>query len=183
MRLRRAAAGLLLIQVACSPWVLINPENTHFKEDGFEVSLPEGWVRPMFEHDDVILTRDGLPLEQIMVRQRPHKKAFPLLKKPASDKLLPSELAELQIAETKRGGEIESNLLVLENDPVTIAGREGFRLRLRFVTPKGLPVEQLLYGVCDAKYYYLLGLQAPELYYFDRYRGEFEKMVASFKFA
>jgi photosystem II reaction center protein PsbP len=175
------AGGLLLMLAACSPWVLIDPENARLKEHDYEVSLPEGWVRPMFQHDEVVLTRDGLPLEQIMVRQRPNKKAFPRLKKPASDKLLPSELAELQIAETKREGELMANLEVLENEPATVAGKQGFRVRLRFVTERALPIEQLLYGVCDEKYYYLLGLQAPEFYYFEKHRAEFEKMVASFK--
>jgi hypothetical protein len=175
------AAGLLLVLAACSPWVLIDPENARLKDHGFEISLPEGWVRPMFERDEVILTRDGLLLEQIMVRQRTNKKAFPRLKKPASDKLLPSELAELQIAETKREGDLMANLEVLENEPATIAGKQGFRVRLRFVTERALPMEQLLYGVCDEKNYYLLGLQAPEYYYFDQHRAEFEKMVASFK--
>lgn len=176
-----AAAGLLLILAACSPWVLIGPENIQLKEHDYEVSLPEGWVRPMFEHDQIILTRDGLLLEQIMLQQRPNKKAFPKIKRPASDKLLPSELAELQIAETKRENELMANLEVLENEPATIGGKQGFRVRLRFVTERALPMEQLLYGVCDDKNYYLLGLQAPEYYYFDQHRAEFEKMVASFK--
>ena len=175
--------ALLLAASGCASWEVIGPENTRLKEDGFEVDLPAGWVRAMFERDQIILTHEGLPLQQIMVRSRPNKKAFPKLKKPADDKLLPSELAEMQVAETKRTGQVESNLEVLENEPATIAGRLGFKVRLRFVTPRGLPMEQLLYGFCDDKHYYLLGLQAPGLYYFDAHRGEFERMVASFKLA
>lgn len=168
---------------ACASWEAIEPGNADLKEDGFEITLPTGWVRVMYETQEVILTREGVMLQQIALKSVPHAKAFPRLKKPAGEKLLPSELAELQIAETKRSSQVESNLEVIENEPVQIGGRTGFRVRLRFVTPRGIPFEQLLYGVCDEKNFYLLGLQAPGFYYFDAHRGEFERMVASFRFA
>ncbi|HEX6829516.1 MAG TPA: hypothetical protein VF104_11130 [Burkholderiales bacterium] len=182
----RRAALVLALAVAlagCPSWVAIGPENASLKENGYEITLPAGWVRMMDETQEVILTREGVMLEQIAVKSVPHKKAFPRLKKPADEKLLPSELAELQIAETKRSSQVESNLDVIQNEPAQIGGRTGFRVRLRFLTPKGIPFEQLLYGVCDQKNYYLLGLQAPGFYYFDAHRADFERMVTSFRFA
>jgi hypothetical protein len=179
--MRRAFLMLALGLAGCASWEAIGPENALLREKGYQVTLPAGWVRVLDETREVILTREGVMLQQIALRSVPHKKAFPRLKKPAGDKLLPSELAELQIAETKRGSQVESNLEVMENGPALIGGRTGFRLRLRFVTPKGIPFEQLLYGVCDGKNYYLLGLQAAGFYYFEAHREEFERMVASFR--
>lgn len=182
----RRAALLIVLAAAlagCASWEAIESGNANLKEDGYEITLPSGWVRVMYETQEVILTREGVMLQQIAVKSVPHKKAFPRLKKAAGEKLLPSELAELQIAETKRSSQVESNLEVMENEPAQIGGRTGFRVRLRFVTPRGLPFEQLLYGVCDGKNYYLMGLQAPGFYYFDAHREEFERMVATFRFA
>lgn len=182
----RRAALLIVLAAAlagCASWEAIESGNAKLKEDGYEITLPSGWVRVMYETQEVILTREGVMLQQIAVKSVPHNKAFPRLKKAAGEKLLPSELAELQIAETKRSSQVESNLEVMENEPAQIGGRTGFRVRLRFVTPRGLPFEQLLYGVCDGTNYYLMGLQAPGFYYFDAHREEFERMVATFRFA
>jgi hypothetical protein len=176
-------AVLALVLAGCASWEAIGPDNATLRENGYQLTLPTGWVRVMYETQEVILTKEGVMLQQIAVKSVPHKKAFPRLKKPAGDKLLPSELAELQIAETKRGSQVESNLEVVENEPAQLGGRTGFRVRLRFVTPNGIPFEQLLYGVCDDKNYYLLGLQAAGFYYFDAHREEFERMVATFRFA
>lgn len=183
--MRRAAAVLALAAAlsGCASWEAIGPDNANLREKGYEITLPTGWVRVMYETKEVILTRDGVMLQQIALKSVPLAKAFPRLKKPAGEKLLPSELAELQVAETKRGSQVESNLEVLENDPWQAGGRTGFRVRLRFVTPKGIPFEQLLYGVCDDRNYYLLGLQAAGFYYFDAHRGDFERMVATFRFS
>jgi len=182
--MKRAALTLVLVALSgCASWEAIGPDNASLEEKGYRITLPTGWVRVMYETKEVILTRDGVMLEQIALSSVPHAKAFPRLKKPAGDKLLPSELAELQIAETKRGSQVESNLEVIENGPAQLGGKTGFRVRLRFVTPKGIPFEQLLYGVCDEKNYYLLGLQAAGFYYFDANREDFDRMVATFRFA
>jgi hypothetical protein len=183
--MKRAAAAIALAAAlaGCASWEAIEPGDANLREDGYEVTLPTGWVRVMYETQEVILTREGVMLQQIALKSVPHGKAFPRLKKAAGDQLLPSELAELQIAETKRSSQVESNLEVLENAPWETGGRTGFRVRLRFVTPRGIPFEQLLYGVCDGKNYYLMGLQAPGFYYFDAHREEFERMVATFRFA
>lgn len=183
--MRRIAIVIAIMAglAGCASWEAIEPDNADLKESGYEIVLPTGWVRVMYETQEVILTREGVMLQQIALKSVPHDKAFPRLKKAAGEKLLPSELAELQIAETKRSSQVESNLEVLENEPWQIGGRTGFRVRLRFVTPRGIPFEQLLFGVCDGNNYYLMGLQAPGFYYFDAHRAEFERMVATFRFA
>jgi hypothetical protein len=70
---------------------------------------------------------------------------------------------------------------VLENAPAELSGKLGYKLHVRFKTSRGLPYEQLIYGLCDKQTYYAMGFAAPSLYYFDRHKAEFEQMVASFK--
>ena len=114
-----------------------------------------------------------------MIMRADAKDAFPKIKKQADDKLLASELAELQIAELKSSG--ASNLTVVENLPARIGGRIGFRLRIRFLNDDGLAFDQVWCGVLDKGHYYLISFHAPELYYFDKYLPDFDRTLASFK--
>ena len=118
-----------------------------------------------------------------MITRSAAKDAFPKIKKPASDRLLASELAELQIAELKASGSHLANLTVLENLPQMVGGRIGFRLRVRFLNDDGLAFDQVWCGVLDKGYYYLISFHAPELYYFDKYLPDFDRSLASFKLA
>jgi hypothetical protein len=59
------------------------------------VTLPVGWVMEETSDDALRLSRDGYLLEYVEISHRQHAKAFPKLKKSASDAMLPSELAEL----------------------------------------------------------------------------------------
>jgi len=170
-----------LALAGCASWVVIQAETPPYEDETYQIQLPPGWVRAMFEQEAVALTRDGHHLELIFVQRTPHAKAFKRIKKPASGDLLPSELAELALSEQKAADPALSTLVILSNQPAMLGGRLGFRLHLRFTTPKGLPMEQLLYGVCDAKYYYSMGFQAPSFHYFPTYQPDFERMVRSFK--
>jgi hypothetical protein len=127
------------------------------------------------------VTRDGFGLQRIMITRTEAKDAFPKIKKQADDKLLASELVELQIAELKAGGSQLANLSVLENVPARIGGRVGFRLRIRFLNDDGLAFDQVWCGVLDKGHYYLISFHAPELYDFDKYLPDFDRAVASFK--
>lgn len=170
-----------LALAGCSSWEVIQAQSPPYEDETFRIQLPPGWVRALFEQEAVALTRDGHYLELIYVQRKPHAKAFKRIKKQASAELLPSELAELALSEQKAADPALATTVVLSNQPAMLGERLGFRLHLRFTTPKGLPMEQLLYGVCDAKYYYAMGFQAPSFHYFPTYEPDFERMVRSFK--
>jgi hypothetical protein len=138
-------------------------------------------VRFRAERKTLILTKEGYTLQQIVIIRKASKEAFPKTKKEANEKLLPSELAEIQLAELKSANELAGNLEVLENAPANLNGKIGYRLHVRFRNSRGLPYEQLIYGFCDKETYYAMGFAAPSLYYFDHHKAEFEQMVASFK--
>ena len=171
-----ASAALL---GGCATYELTGAGRTAMTDQGYSVELPQNWVRLSNDSKRVIVTRDGFGLQRIMITRAEAKDAFPKIKKQADDKLLASELAELQIAELKSGG--ASNLTVVENLPAQIGGRIGFRLRIRFLNDDGLAFDQVWCGVLDKGHYYLVSFHAPELYYFDKYLPDFDRALASFK--
>lgn len=173
-----ASAALL---GGCATYELTGSGPTSAQDKSYSVTLPQNWVRLSSDSKRVIVTRDGFGLQRIMITRAEAKDAFPKIKKPAGDKLLASELAELQIAELKSSGSQLANLTVLENLPARVGDRTGFRLRIRFQNDDGLAFDQVWCGVLDKGHYYLISFHAPELYYFDKYLPDFDLTLASFK--
>lgn len=175
------AAALLL--PACSQFDVIRAGAPPHRgpDDAYTAELPAGWVAAHGKSAMLWMTRDGPLLEQMVIFQRPHAKAFPLTKQKAGKTLLPHELAELQAAEFKRESETLATATVEDLSPVLVSGRPGYRLQLAWINDEGLPMARLAYGVQDEAHYYLLGFEAPALYYFDKHKGAFEAMVASFR--
>ena len=173
-----ASAALL---GGCATYELTGAGRTAMTDLGYSVELPQNWVRLSSDSKRVVVTRDGFGLQRIMITRADAKDAFPKIKKQADDKLLASELAELQIAELKAGGGQLANLTVVENLPAKVGGMTGFRLRIRFLNDDGLAFDQVWCGVLDKDRYYLISFHAPELYYFDKYLPDFDRTLASFK--
>ncbi len=162
-------------------WVRIDSADTQYRGAHYHVSLPAGWVR--FEKDDtVLLSRDGPDLQRILIEYRAHDKGFENLKRTSSPGMLPSELADLTIAEIRATAEQKlPSLEVLSNAPVEIGGQTGFALHLRFKTEEGLRMELLIRGFVDERGFYLLTYRAPTLHYFERDRPVFESVATSFR--
>ena len=150
-------------------------------DKSFVVTLPVGWVTEQTAEDALLLSRDGFLLEYVEIAHRALAKAFPKLKKSASEAMLPSELAELQIAELKASGELLANLTVVDNEPVRLSGVDGFRVRVQYNSKRGLPFDLVVWGVADQSGYSMIKYTAPSLYYFDHYLPDVEGMVASFR--
>ncbi len=146
----------------------------------FKVTLPANWVRyNQAQRDVIIITRDGLRVQQIMAAYAPHDKAFDKIKKISAETMLPAELAELQIAEMKALGNL-SNLEVLENTPTQLGGLPAFHVLTQFKNNDGLVLKIEMVGAVNAKGYYLMQYQAPDLHFFLRDRAAFQNIAASF---
>jgi hypothetical protein len=146
----------------------------------FKVTLPADWVRyNQAQRDVIVVTRDGLRVQQIMAAHAPHDKAFDKIKKKSAETMLPAELAELQIAEMKALGNL-SNLEVLENAPAKLGAMPAFHALTQFKNNDGLAINIEMLGAVNAKGYYLLQYQAPALHFFERDRAAFRNVVESF---
>lgn len=159
------------------------PVDGRYVADHFTVALPAGWLRRPLSGSAVVASRDGFLLQSIVVERRAIDKAFPLSKKAARPDALSTELAEQEIAELKAGGSQLAALEVLENDPATLGGTEGFRLMYRHRTSRGLVVQHVVHGCATPNGYYRTEYLAPALHYFAPTLPDYESTVASLTFS
>jgi hypothetical protein len=171
---------LALIAGCATTWTRIDDSNRSYQGEHYSVTLPSGWMR-LESSGNLLLSKDGIDLQRIIIEYHTHDKAFEKLKKTSSASMLPSELAELTLAELEASQKDGlPSLKVISNSPVGIAGHDGFQLHLSFKTDEGLRIQMLMQGFADSDGYYLLTYRAPTLYYFERDRGVFESVSASF---
>ena len=167
---------------ACIPGpARVDSARTQGPDKAYSVDLPVGWIKQYTMENNLMASRDGFLLQSVAIVRRPLKDAFQRTKKDAADSMLPSELAELEIAEIKARDELTEALTVLENEPASVNGKEGFRVRVAYHNPRGLEIHEEVYGVVGQSRLYLLVYRAPRLYYFPKYYPDFQKTVESFK--
>jgi hypothetical protein len=182
--MKNTAASLAwFLLTACAPMGWQHYEQATEVEHAsktFKAQLPSGWVRfNAAARDVIVVTRDGLRVQQILLAHAPHDKAFDKIKKKSAETMLPAELAELQIAEMKALGNL-ANLEVLENAPAKLGGLPAFRALTQHKNADGLPIKIEMIGAVNAKGYYLLQYQAPGLHFFERDHAVFEHVIESF---
>jgi hypothetical protein len=178
--MRKSFIVLLAVVLAgCAAWARVEKAETDGPDKAFTVNLPVGWVKRTMPANEIFVTRDGPGLESIVITRQELDKAFPKTKQKSAEGMLPSELAELQVAEMKSQGESMAAMDVLENTPASVAGQPAYRIKVQFRNDRGLRFEKDVIGLVYKGYYYTLAFQAPALYYADRYRGEFEQVTAS----
>ena len=184
-----------VLATACNPaWTLVGSTNSRVQLNDIAFSLPEQWVL-YNDHDNsytsinngnrtdnsvrrVVLSRNGLNLDYIDIIEFSAVSAFPSIERPARKDLLPSELAELFIAEQKITLGIDQ-VEVMHSQPVVIEGRDGFMVQLQFKNRAGLELQQKTYGFATTGHYYAFNFRAPSLHYFDNSVSEFERLIAS----
>jgi len=171
---------LLAILAGCSVWQRVDRAHTEAPDHSYSVELPLGWMRFAPDSDGIDLTRDGFGLNRIEINRRALDKAFPYLKKGADPAMLPSELAEMQIAEAK-SAERELLITVKDNAPALLDGKAAYRLHLMHKNDRGLAFDRVIYGLVTSKGYFTLSFTAPALHYSARDLPAFEKAVDSFK--
>ena len=172
----------VVLLVGCATgWGRVDDSGRYYKGKYYNATLPLGWMR-MQSGETLTLSRDGIDLQRIVIEYRPHDKAFEGIEKSSSESMLPSELAELTIAELKASqDEGWPSLEVLVNEPVKITGHTGYGLHLRFKTDEGLRIDVLLRGFVDEDGLYLVMYRAPTLHYFERDRTVYESIAGSLK--
>jgi hypothetical protein len=181
----RLRTGTLLAALACcaltlsacrSTWTRTPEGGANLTRGDYTARIPGGWMRHSGRGSlDDTITLDGTDIHSITFALQSLDQAFPILEREATPDLLPSELAELTVAELKAGG--FDNLEVVSEGPAIVAGQESFRLHLRHRQPTGLRVDHLIYGFATDSGAYRLVFSAPTLYFFERDRPVFEELV------
>jgi hypothetical protein len=180
---RMIAASAALLATACTYWAPVDSGNTLWRDadQRYTVELPAGWLRLKGLPETLMLSRDGLALQQIVIFTRELDKAFPRAKQKSAKGLLAHELGARQLGEFHQEGEVLAAARVAEVSPATVGGRPGYRLYMEWTGEDGVPMVRVAHGTADAKHYYMIGFEAPRLHYDARYRPAFEAMVASFR--
>ncbi|MDE2433322.1 MAG: hypothetical protein KGN37_10795 [Burkholderiales bacterium] len=201
--------GVLLVAsvalAACSPsWQNLRKEET-FKGPtrAYTAVLPEGWKRAPTDSDVLLITRDGLFLQQISVVKYSLDEAF-ADKKISSDtppqelallqykKLRDEEqdLAQVQKAETKgvlalfpvsHAKPLPGTTERVAIKPFKLDGHDAFLLETRSYNSWGLEYQSEAIGVVHEGDYWLIRYLAPKLYYAHRDQVTFDRFLAQFK--
>lgn len=178
---RLALLWACCLAAACTPmWTRIDQAEVHGQRDAFTVAAPVGWVHLSGYSERLFITRDGAPVQFISVALLTPDKAFPHTKKAPPADALPSDLADLILAEL-RADPLLANATVLENVPARVAGSSGFRLHLEFRNSRGARFDRLMYGCQQGNQLLLFSYQALHTYFYERDLGDFEKLVASYR--
>jgi hypothetical protein len=163
----------------------------------FSTELPVGWVRAFDDDNVIVATQDGAGIQLISAVRTRYKDAFKKLETKKQKKanqrklpkdrkfvlqagMLPTEVAELVIADIQSGNEF-SHVRVISNEAAVIDGNPGFRIHFKYKNAKGLQFDHIIGGFIDDKNLYRLVYRAPSKIYFDRDLDEFEKALSSFK--
>ncbi|MDH3934775.1 MAG: hypothetical protein OEU62_06375 [Gammaproteobacteria bacterium] len=172
---------LILLTGCATSWIKVDDASRRYQADHYSATLPTGWL--LFDSkDSIVLSKDGVLLQYISIQFRLHEKAFEKIEKDSSSTMLPSELAELTIAEFKASQDDGlPSMEILHNAPVNLAGHTGFDIHLRYKTDEGLRVDTLLRGIVDENGFYLIKYSAPTLHYFERDRQTYNAVAESLR--
>lgn len=180
LRLSTVCLALLLSGCVTATWTRVEQSQMTGPDRAFTIEAPAGWVHAAYLKNQVFLTRDGPAVQFIRVMRTPHAEAFAVVNKDSAPDMLPSELAELVVAELKAGTS-RIGLEVVESVPRQVAGHPGFRLHLRFRDERGLRYEIAVCGFAADEGFFTVLYHAPTLHYFRRDLPEFERVVASLR--
>lgn len=149
---------------------------------GFEVDLPDGWMRRNREIEQLLLTRDGTPLQRIVAGAVEFGKppGIGSGKRPVTAGMSALEIAEVVVDDIAAAS--PSELRILENSPAALGGRPGFRVLAAWRDERGLPQRLALQGATAADRLYLVFLIAPERVYYPRDLPTFDAFVRGFRF-
>ncbi len=169
----------IFILFGCATWTMVGGKYT-MSSKNFEIELPEGWRKYNLNPKALLITRDGLPLQQISIARMAIDQELAYTKKKFSKGMLAQEAA----------GIVEDNILsnsniinkkIIENTPAMIGDNAGFKIIYIYQTTEGLTKKGINYGFLLDDWYYYLVYEAPAQYYFDKDLPTFEKVHKSFK--
>lgn len=187
---------ILLVMTGCVPqgWVMTTSSNKTVVGTHIKVTFPNGWMQTKLPIEGLVrnkkkkiipmetlsASRDGAGIQYIVAIKRISKFAFPSLEKHSSRNMLPSEAADLYVADLRKQIGLE-RLRVIKNTPAVVGRKRGFHIVSRYRNEDGLREMIDTYGFVDKTGIYLITYRGPYLYYYKRDRLAFRRSVRSFR--
>ena len=202
----RNAAFLFLAGILFSSGCMVRPYTSaprDFQSPGgdFSVQLPHNWwqYNTSLDHqplalavvaqvnerreylvDAIRITKDGFTLQQIAIGRISSGAELPHTRRKFTAAMLPQEAAEVMFDNFRSNGKIFRPTLET-SEPVSLAGRPGFKLRYAYETRDELKIQAVYYGVLSGPWLYYLLYEAPAQFYFARDLAEFEGVRQSLR--
>ncbi len=169
---------IVMVLAGCATWIRTGGP---FSAPAQNVSadLPDGWMR-MNTDEFLIITRDGVLLQNILVEKIHVEDSLQNTKKKFRQGMLPQELAEV-IIDNASSNQKMLDLKVETNKPAMVGGQSGFKLVYTYKDENGLKYKTLYYGFMPDEFFYGIHYDAPQRHYYNRDLEAFEKVVASLK--
>lgn len=194
--MRRMLAGLLVAvglsgaAARAETWGAVAADAPYLARScGARLQFPPGWSTHSTPGESGLLaTRDGEMLQQIYLKFRTHARAFRKSKLQSSPTLMPQELAERFVAETRArydATKIVEQLEVLRNEPDELDRRPAFRLEIGYrlkVDEDTVRYREIIVATALDDGLCIVGFAAPVIHYFARDLATFETSLRSFSF-
>lgn len=150
----------------------------------FSVELPDKWrafnISEYALTQDLLISKDGLYLQYILINRRNVEKPFENTKKEIKKGMLPEEISEV-ILDDIGSDQTVLNLEIIENVPVMISGIPGFKAVFTYKNADGLKLKSIYYGFLHEEQFYTIRYNAALRHYFKKDLETFEQILKSFK--
>ena len=171
--------SLMLLFGGCATWVAVGGKHSQSSQN-FEVELPDGWRKFNMAQDKVLITRDGLALQQIQIMRRSVDTEFPFTKKKLTKEMLPQEISEVLMDNIRSNPNI-ANQQFISDTPAQVGGQPGLKLVYTFQTKGGLTKKGIIYCILLDNWCYEILYEAPERHYFTKDLPAFNQVKESFR--
>lgn len=172
---------LVIVLSGCTTtWKKSDSKEFIDKSSNFAAYLPEGWMY-FPAPKNFGMTKDGIFLDNIFVDMIKFNKELSSTKKRFQSNMLVDELAEVDIDNYRSNGQV-THFEVLDNQVVTLDGKDTYRFVFRYQTPQGLKSKGIVYGTVHNDMLYRIVYIAAEQHYFALYEKVFESFIQSFRF-
>jgi hypothetical protein len=176
--MKRALLMILFFVIGCAPWMQVGGLYTS-KSHNFSAELPQGWMR-LNTKEYMLITRDGVILQNIVIERRPIDEEFEYTKRKLSKGILPQEAAGVIIDNINSSQEV-LNFEVVENSPAKINESSGFKVVYTYKNKDGLRLKNIYYGFVDGEWFYSIRYAAALRHYFETDLESFEELFKSFR--
>jgi|GEM_PF-2764842 len=179
MSIRSIILALAVLALSgCAGWTRLDAGPlTHA---GVTIVAPTDWVHLNAKKEGILITRDGAMIQSIQADFIEGEKIFPKTKQVFSKGIPPQDLAQRVVGEMRQMPGM-SGLEVKQVDPVTVAGRPGFRALTEWKNERGATYQRVIAGAEVDGGLFVVQYQALRRYFFARDLGEFERILQSAK--
>lgn len=172
-----ALSTATLLLSGCQVW---QPGGTPItgKDNAFTITPPSGWLYATSIGPDLLASKEGLVLQNLVVRHHELSKPLTHSKRSLTATLAPFEAAEAVVDDLRADHDL-LGFELRENTPVTVGGRPGFKLVFSYRTKDRLNLTEIRYGAISGPNLWLVTYTAPSRHYFDLDLPAFETTVKS----